>query len=85
MKINKSIKKLIYSIIIDLIGLISYLIPGYGELIDIIWAPISTILIKKIYKSDTFAIINGIEEGLPFTDIIPTATIAWFYERVCKK
>ena len=46
-------QKLILGIIFDLIGMISYLIPLYAESIDLIWAPISGILLMKMYKGAT--------------------------------
>jgi len=76
---NATKNKLIFSIIIDIIGMGSYLIPIIGEFLDLIWAPISGILIKIIYGDNFFVIFGTAEELLPFTDIIPTATICWFY------
>jgi hypothetical protein len=43
-------QKLIFGIIFDLIGMVSYIIPLYAETIDLIWAPISGILLMKMYK-----------------------------------
>jgi uncharacterized protein involved in cysteine biosynthesis len=45
--------KLFYSIVFDLVGMISYAIPGIGELTDIIWAPIAGYLMSKIYPGKT--------------------------------
>lgn len=39
--------KLIASIIVDLIGVVSYLVPGFGEMIDVIWAPFSAYIVYK--------------------------------------
>ena len=72
--------KLIISIVLDLIGLISFLIPVLAELIDVVWAPISALLIFQLYGSSLLSGIAVIEESLPFTDIIPTATIGWLCE-----
>ena len=80
--------KLILGIIFDLIGMISYLIPGITESIDLIWAPISGILLIKMYKGKTgkvAGVIGFIEEALPFVDIIPTFTLTWFYTYVLNK
>jgi hypothetical protein len=68
--------RLIVSIIIDIIGVISHV----G--LDWIWAPIQTILIMALYEATipSAKYVSFVEEILPFTDIIPTATIAWFIQ-----
>ncbi len=70
---------LICSILIDLIGFFSYLLPGIGESFDLIWAPISASLLQLMYGSWLFSIGNLIEEILPGIDFIPTALFAWYY------
>jgi hypothetical protein len=80
--------KLILGILFDLIGMASYLIPVYAESIDLIWAPISGILLMKMYKGSTgkvAGIIGFIEEIVPFIDFIPTFTLTWLYTYVYKK
>ena len=72
--------KLAISILIDLIGLLSFIIPVLAEIIDVIWAPISALIIFQLYGSSLLSGIAVIEESLPFTDIIPTATIGWLCE-----
>jgi hypothetical protein len=75
-------RKLILGIIFDLIGMISYLIPGITETVDIVWAPLSGFILMKMYKGTTgkvAGIIGFIEEAIPFTDIIPTFTLTWIY------
>lgn len=77
-------RKLIIGIFLDLCGMISYVIPMF----DIIWAPISAFLMTRMYKGRkgrVAAIINFIEEALPYTDIIPTFTLMWFYVYVFSK
>ena len=79
---TKKYKKLILSIVLDLIGIIP--IP----FIDVLWAPLSSYLMTKMYKGKqgkVAAIVSFIEEALPFLDIIPTFTIMWFYNHVIKK
>ncbi|WP_218598666.1 hypothetical protein [Polaribacter sp. NJDZ03] len=79
---TKKYKKLILSILLDLIGIIP--IP----FIDVLWAPLSSYLMTKMYKGKqgkVAAIVSFIEEALPFLDIIPTFTIMWFYNHVIKK
>ena len=81
-------QKFILGIIFDLIGMISYIIPLYAESIDLIWAPISGILLMKMYKGTTgkvAGVIGFIEEVFPFIDIIPTFTLLGLYSYVYKK
>ena len=42
--------KLVAAILIDLIGMLSYLLPGASELIDSIWAPISAFLVYFLFN-----------------------------------
>lgn len=81
---KRKIKNLFYSLLIDGVGMLTYLIPGWGEIGDIIWSPISTALIYKLYDNLPLAIIGGIEEASPGGDFIPTATIAWINQYLIK-
>lgn len=74
--------KLLVSLTIDFIGSSSYLLPGVGEAFDIAWAPTQTILISAMYDDSTPSLkyISFIEEILPFTDFVPSATIGWTKE-----
>mmetsp|Transcript_54306 Transcript_54306/g.128589 ORF Transcript_54306/g.128589 Transcript_54306/m.128589 type:complete len:124 (-) Transcript_54306:73-444(-) len=69
--------KLVFSILIDIIGIMTYLIPLLAELMDVFWAPLSALLIFQMYGSSLLTGVALIEELLPFTDIVPTATIGW--------
>jgi hypothetical protein len=66
-------------LVIDLIGLASY---GLGEQDDLVWAPISALLLRSLFKSDRLAAFNFLKEILPLTDAIPAATIAWLLDNV---
>lgn len=73
-------KKLVLGIFLDFIGMITF--------IDIIWAPISALLMSKMYagrKGKVASIFSFIEEILPGFDIIPSFTIMWFYTYVFSK
>ncbi|MCL8005961.1 hypothetical protein [Gelidibacter japonicus] len=73
-------KKLVLGIILDLIGMITF--------IDIIWAPISGLIMTKMYagrKGKVAGVFSFIEEILPGFDIIPSFTIMWFYTYVFSK
>lgn len=72
--------KLLASILLDVIGMLPFFIPGLGEMVDIVWAPLSAYLIVKIYQnkvSKYTAVMGFIEEALPFSDVVPTFTITW--------
>lgn len=77
---SKKYKKLIVSIILDLIGLI--------PMIDLVWAPLSGFIMTKMYtgnKGKIAGIVSFVEEIIPFSDFIPTFTIMWFYTYVFSK
>lgn len=81
-------RDLILSIIIDLIGMSTFLIPIFGELGDLLWAPIAGFLMTRMYKGTSgkmAGIVTFLEEVLPFTDFIPTFTIMWFYTYKIKR
>ena len=81
-KTQNKFKLLILGILFDLIGMMSYIIPGAGEFIDIVWAPMSAVLLYKMYPSKigkVASIIGFIEEAIPGLDFIPTFTITWIY------
>lgn len=59
--------------------------PGTGDASDLLWAPLSAILVRLLYGSNTLALANLIEELLPFTDAIPTATIAFLLDYFFKR
>lgn len=75
--------KLIIGIFLDLIGMASYLVPGIGELTDLVWAPIGAFILAMMYKGSVGkigGIVQFMEEAVPGIDFIPTFTIVWFYE-----
>lgn len=81
-------KKLLLSLVLDGIGMLSFAIPFIGEFSDIIWAPIAGWLMTKMYKGKIgqgAGIITFIEEIIPGLDVIPTFTIMWLYTYVFKK
>ncbi len=77
---NRKQPSLVLCIIMDLIGCASYALPGLGEFTDIIWAPVSGIVFFMMFggwKGALGGLFDFAEEILPFTDFIPTFTIAW--------
>lgn len=85
---NDKMSKLMLCLLFDGIGMLSYVVPVFGETIDIIWAPISGILLVLMFKGTVgklAGVFGFIEELIPFVDIIPTFTITWFYTYIINK
>ncbi len=81
---------LAFSVLLDLMGMASYLIPFLAELGDVVFAPIYGLAIFAMYRKRklpaAFAgVIGVIEELLPGTDFIPTASLMWIYYFLIKK
>ncbi len=81
-------RKLMLSILFDLIGCMTYLLPFLGEFVDIAWAPIAGFILARMYKG-TIGTVGGIfafvEELMPGLDFIPTFTLTWIYTYVIRK
>jgi hypothetical protein len=85
---KKSNPTLIFCIIMDIIGLVSYFIPGIGEGFDFLWAPISAFIFYRSFKGSVGkigSIVNFVEEVLPFIDFVPTFTLGYLYNFYFKK
>jgi hypothetical protein len=67
--------KLLICLGIDIIGSSSELLPLLGELTDVIYAPIAATALRSLYGSNVIFALEFTEEILPFTDILPLATI----------
>jgi hypothetical protein len=69
---------------LDVIGMASYFIPAVAEFTDVVWAPISGYFFFMLFGG-RFGMIGGVlnflEEIIPFTDVIPSFTIAWFIKK----
>lgn len=79
---------LVFCIVMDLIGYLTYSIPGIGEFADIIWAPVSGFIFYKTFggwKGAFGGIFNFAEELLPGTDFIPSFTIMWLVQYFGRK
>ncbi len=84
---NKN-RDLVLSVILDLIGMATFLIPAFGEIGDIIWAPVAGFLMTRIYSGFSGKVAGFfafLEEIIPFTDFIPTFTLMWIYTYKIKK
>ena len=78
------------SITLDILGMVTYLLPGLGEIGDIIFAPIYGLAIFIMYRRRIISAALGgvtgtIEELIPGVDVIPTATIMWIYTYIFGK
>lgn len=79
---------LIAGVFFDLIGMMSFVVPGVGEFSDVIWAPLASFLIYKMYKGTEGKIgglVTFVDEIMPGLDIIPTFTLMWIYKFFIKK
>ena len=85
---NNKTRDLFLGILFDVIGMLTYAVPFFGEFADVIWAPVSGILMMWLYKGNVGkigGIFSVIEELLPGMDFIPTFTLAWIYKYVINK
>ena len=73
-------QKLALCVVVDVLGDSSFLLPGLGEAVDVFYAPLEAFFLARLFRSNAIATIGLVEEGLPFTDAIPTATLAWVLE-----
>ena len=83
---NKPISQpsLLICILMDIIGYATYAVPGFGELGDILWAPVSAIIFYRMFggwKGAFGGLFNFVEEILPGLDFIPSFTIMWVWQR----
>lgn len=70
--------KLLLCMAIDVIGTSSELIPFVGEITDVVYAPVAAWMLRSIFGSNNVLfLLEFAEEILPFTDILPLATICW--------
>mmetsp|Transcript_40725 Transcript_40725/g.59941 ORF Transcript_40725/g.59941 Transcript_40725/m.59941 type:complete len:91 (-) Transcript_40725:216-488(-) len=60
-------------------GNASYLIPLLGESFDLVWAPMQAVMMGAMFDKQlpNAKYVGLIEEILPGTDIIPSATLSW--------
>jgi hypothetical protein len=75
-------------VLFDILGMVSFTIPVIGEFEDVVWAPVSGLLLAWMYKGKAGRIggaFSFLEEIFPFTDVIPTFTLMWFYTYYWKK
>jgi hypothetical protein len=75
---------LIFCVLMDMIGYLTYTVPVLGEFGDLLWAPISGLIFFASFGSWR-GLIGGsfafLEELLPGTDFIPSFTIMWVLQQ----
>lgn len=79
---------LLFCIVMDAVGYATYAVPVFGELGDVIWAPVSAVIFYISFggwKGGFGAVFNFIEEILPGTDFIPSFTIMWLLQKAAKR
>lgn len=82
MKKDHKWRNLLLGLLLDGIGMLSFVIPGIGEFSDVIWAPVSGWLMTRIYKGragQVAGVVAFVEELLPGFDFIPSFTLMWIY------
>jgi hypothetical protein len=62
-------------LVIDFIGAASLIMPVFGNVVDIIWAPISSLLVSFLFRSPSIGLLVFLKEALIITDVIPLATV----------
>lgn len=71
-------------LLMDAIGMATYAVPFLAEFVDVIWAPLSALIFYKLFGGkfgQIGAALNFLEEIIPYTDVIPSFTIAWFIRK----
>lgn len=74
---SSSMVLLLVCILVDFIGFMSYVLFMIGEVTDIWWAPMFGFFLQYMFCSRVITSLGVLEELLPFTDFLPTATLAW--------
>lgn len=80
--------KLGVSVVMDLLGMATFLIPGVAEVADLVWAPVAAIVHYMLYRSWPGAaggLVTFVEEILPVTDWIPSLTLNWVYHYLIRE
>jgi len=72
--------KLLACLCLDLLGDATYLMPGLDEEVDLAYAPAQSIALKMMFHYSALPSLGFVEEILPFTDAVPTATLGWLLD-----
>lgn len=84
---NDKYLRLAAAIALDVVGMLTFLVPALGEFGDLIWAPIAAAASLALFGGRT-GIVGGaftfVEEVLPGTDVVPSLTLTWVYKYVVR-
>lgn len=73
--------KLLLCLLIDALGSANEVVPLAGELVDAVYAPMAALALRQLFSgSNVVLLLEFLEEILPFTDVLPLATICWVVE-----
>lgn len=79
---NDKYARLAAAIAVDVVGMLTFVIPVVGEFGDLAWAPVAAIANLLLFGGRV-GLVGGaftlVEEALPFTDVIPSVTLTWAY------
>ena len=68
------------SLVMDAIGMATYIVPGLTEFVDIAWAPLAGTISFLMFRGRT-GLLGGaatfVEELLPVTDVVPSFSLTW--------
>ena len=71
--------KLVICLVADGIGYLSYAGWLPGELTDIAWAPVAAVISYVLFGRWKWTGFTFVEEISPFSDFIPSLTLAWLW------
>jgi hypothetical protein len=80
---QQPLPSLAFCLVMDALGMASFALPFFGELFDLVWAPLSAFIYWRTFggvKGFFGGTFNFLEELLPGMDFIPTFTITWFMQ-----
>lgn len=72
--------KLAICVAVDLVGSGGLGVPLLADALDLITAPASALIVQALFASPLVTTATFVEEILPGTDGIPSATLAWLAE-----
>ena len=85
---KKKYRKLLIGLLLDGIGMLTLLLPGLGEFLDLLWAPMAGWFMTRLYpgrKGQVAAVVAFLEELLPGLDIIPSFSLMWVYTYIISR
>ena len=81
---NRKQPSLLFCLLMDAIGYLTYALPMLGEFAVVKWAPVSSFIFYQTFGGWNGAfggIFKFVEELLPGMDFIPSFSIMWFMQR----